>query len=313
MMTHSTKGACVDISSFPAAESDQEARRRGLEATDESPTHSYDHAYLLTATQAARERSVLLWPWIAFLIHAAVPVADSESRQGTLDQHGKHWGYAIKVTDQRSRPCLFDTSTKASMRPETSSPTRDRDMTDSAASTILSIVIIRNDGDMPQHQTLIETGREPTFGSINLTLHLACSDNRTLGRPVDIGSTISVAVTLRADSGQLWVLRDAVVVYLICRILPSFACVIALSLALSLAARRCEYSPVGTGDGEVSLNRADEGIRTPPSTPIEPAAFNHSWDNTFGRFGGGSDGLTESEDVSDTDSRHGDEWEDIDL
>ena len=134
-----------------------------------------------------------------------------------------------------------------------------------------------------------------------------------LGLTVDNEPTISIAVTLRANSGHLRVLRDAVVIYVICRILPSFAFVVVLSLALLFAAHRCEYLPAAIGDGEVASNRAEQGTNTRPSTPIEPTVFNQSWDNLFGRFDRGSDGLTESEDVSDVGSRYGEVWEDIDI
>jgi len=199
------------------------------------------------------------------------------------------------------------------MHPETSSPTRDRNMTDSAASTIFSIVIVHNRADIPQHQPLIETEREPTSGSANLTLDLVCGGNHILDLTVDVGSSVSFAITLRASSGHLWVLRDAVAIYVISQILPSFVCVVVLSLVLWFAAHRCEYFAEDTGDGEEPQNQADSGTHTPPTTPIEPAVFDHSWNSPFGRFCVSPDGLTESEDVSDVDSRHGDEWEDIDL
>jgi len=121
-------------------------------------------------------------------------------------------------------------------------------------------------------------------------LDLVCGGNPILDLTVDIGSSVSFAITLPASSGHLWVLRDAVAIYVIFRTLPSFVCVVALSLAPWFAARRCEYSAVDTGDGDAPLNQADSGRHTPPTTPIEPAVFGHSWNSPFGRFCVSQDG-----------------------
>jgi hypothetical protein len=117
-------------------------------------------------------------------------------------------------------------------------------------------------------------------------------------------ANISSEQDTNRHSGHLRVFGDLVAIYVICRILPSFVCIVVLSLAVLWATRRCECFTDVARDGDA------EGTHAPPSTPIEPV-LNHPWSYPFDGSGGGLDGLTESEDVSDEESRDGEEWKHI--